>query len=163
MEYATLILECSLVCERTDVDPILVFPEDLGGREHHGPASVWQLREFQVLECDHDARRGAGFLCQLAHAEQKRPLGILTILAALHADLCMGWPKFVLIQNDLRYVGPLPQRRDGLWMPCSALTYGWSQYEVVGEYETCRYASHPPGARLPGRCQTAHARRLLHW
>ena len=57
---------------------MLVFPEDLGGHEHHGPASVWKLREFQVLECDHDARRGAGFLCQLAHTEQKRPLGILS-------------------------------------------------------------------------------------
>ena len=91
------------------MDSILVFPEDLGGHKHHGPASVWQLREFQVLECDHDARRGAGFLCQLAHAEQKRPLGILTTLAALHSDLCMGWPKFVLDQNDLRYVGPLPR------------------------------------------------------
>ena len=91
------------------MDSILVFPEDLGGHKHHGPASVWQLREFQVLECDHDARRGAGFLCQLAHAEQKRPLGILTTLAALHSDLCIGWPKFVLDQNDLRYVGPLPR------------------------------------------------------
>ena len=87
----------------------MVFPEDLGGHKHHGPASVWQLREFQVLECDHDTRRGAGFLCPLAHAEQKRPLGILTTLAALHSDLCMGWPKFVLDQNDLRYVGPLPR------------------------------------------------------
>ena len=95
MEYAAWILECSLSCERTKVDSILVFPDDLGGHQHHGPASVWQLREFQVLECDHDARRGAGFLCQLAHAEQKRPLGILTTLAAL--------------QSDLRYVGPLPQ------------------------------------------------------
>ena len=38
-----------------------------------------------------------------------------------------------------------------------------AQSEVVGEYETCRYASYPPGTRLPGRCQKAHARRLLHW
>ena len=78
--------------------PFLVL-EDLVGHEHHGSASVWQLREFQVLECDHDARRGAGFLCQLAHAEQKRPLGILTTLEALHSDLCMGWPKFVWIKT----------------------------------------------------------------
>ena len=106
-KYAAWILECSQVCERANVGSILLFLEDPGG--HHGPASVWQLREFQVLECDHDARRGAGFLCQLAHAEQKRPLGILTTLAALHSDLCMGWPKFVLDQNDLRYVGPLPR------------------------------------------------------
>ena len=91
------------------MNSMLVFPEDLGGHEHHGPASVWQLREFQVLECDYDARRGAGFLCQLAHAEQKRPLGILTTLAALHSDLCKGWPKFVPDQNGLRYVGPLPR------------------------------------------------------
>ena len=109
VEYAAWILECSLSCERAKVDSILVFPEDLGGHKHHGSASVWQLREFQVLECDHDARRSAGFLCQLAHAEQKRPLGILTTLTALHSDLSMGWPKFVLDQNDLRYVGPLPR------------------------------------------------------
>ena len=106
LEYAAWILECSPLCERAKVDSILVFLEDLGGHEHHGPASVWQLREFQVLECDHDARRGAGFLCT---RRQKRPLGILTALAALHSDLCMGWPKFVLDQNELRYVGPLPR------------------------------------------------------
>ena len=109
LEYAAWILECSLLCERAKVDSILVFLEDLGRHEHHGPAVVWQLRECQVLECDHDARRGAGFLCQLAHAEHKRPLGILTTLAALHSDLCMGWPKFVLDQNELRYFGPLPR------------------------------------------------------
>ena len=109
LEYAAWILECFLLCERAKVDSILVFPEDPGGHEHHGPAAVWQLREFQVLECDHDARRGAGFLCQLAHAEQKRPVGTLTTLAALHSDLCMGWPKFVLDQDELRYVGPLPR------------------------------------------------------
>ena len=38
-----------------------------------------------------------------------------------------------------------------------------AQSEVVGEYETCRYASYPPDTRLPGSCQKAHARRLLHW
>ena len=38
-----------------------------------------------------------------------------------------------------------------------------AQSEVVGEYETCRYTSYPPGTRLPGRCQKAHTRRLLHW
>ena len=53
---------------------MLVFPEDLGGHRLLGPASVRQLREFQVLECDHDARRGAGFLCQLAH-RKKTPFG----------------------------------------------------------------------------------------
>ena len=61
----------------------LGVPEDLGGHQIRGPASIWQLREFQVLESVHDVRRGAGFLCQLANAEAKRPLGILTTLAKL--------------------------------------------------------------------------------
>ena len=38
-----------------------------------------------------------------------------------------------------------------------------AQSEVVGEYETYRNASHPAGTRLLGRCQKAHARRLLLW
>ena len=86
-----------------------MFPEDLGGHQHHGPASIWRLREIQVLECDHDARRGAGFLYQLAHAGTKRPLGILTTLSKLHSDLFMGWPQFEHHHEDLHYVGPLPR------------------------------------------------------
>ena len=131
LEYAAWILECSLLRERAKVDSVLVFPEDLGGHEHHGPASVWQQREFQVLECDHDARRGAGFLCQLAHAEQKRLLDILTTLAALHSDPCMGWPKVVLDQNDLCYFGPLP--RD-----CGCL----AQHSPMVGYNTDQLFSH---------------------
>ena len=72
-EYAAWILEQTLASKQKKVDCMLVCPEDLGGHQHHGPASIWQLRDFQVLECDHDARRGAGFFCQLAHAETKRP------------------------------------------------------------------------------------------
>ena len=109
LEYAAWILECSLVCERAKVDSILVLLEDLGGHEHPGPASVWQLREFQVLECDHDARRGAGFLCQLAHAEQKRPLGILTTLRSASFGSLHGMAQVFLDRNELRYVGPLPR------------------------------------------------------
>ena len=80
LEYAAWILEQTLACKEKKVDCILVFPEDLGGHQHHGPASIWQLREFQLLECGHGARRGAGFLCQLAHAETKRPLSIRIFL-----------------------------------------------------------------------------------
>ena len=89
LEQVAWILEQTLACKQKKVDCISVFPEDLGGHQHHGPASTWQLRELQVLECDHGARRGTGFLCQLAHAEKKRPQGILTTLSKLHSDLFM--------------------------------------------------------------------------
>ena len=91
------------------VDCVLVFPEDLDGHQIRGPASIWQLREFQVLESVHDVRRGAGFLCQLANAEAKRPLGILTTLAKLQTELCVGWPRFEIHAEILHYVGPLPR------------------------------------------------------
>ena len=91
------------------MDSILVFPEDPGGHEHHGPASVWQLREFQVLECDHDAKARCWLPLPARTRRTKAPLGILTTLAVLHSDLCMGWPQFVLDRNELRNVGPLPR------------------------------------------------------
>ena len=109
LEYAAWFLECSLACKKKKVDCVLVFPEDLGGHQIRGPASIWQLREFQVLESVHDVRRGAGFLCQLANAEAKRPLGILTTLAKLQTELCMGWPRFEIHAEILHYVGPLPR------------------------------------------------------
>ena len=52
-----------------------MFPGDLGGHKHDGPASVWQLREFQVLECGHDARRGAGFSLPARPRRNEAPSG----------------------------------------------------------------------------------------
>ena len=48
---------------RTDM--VVVFLEDLGGHSIHGPMSLWSLAELRSLEGIGDARRGAGYLCQL--------------------------------------------------------------------------------------------------
>ena len=37
-----------------------------------------------------------------------------------------------------------------------------SQRSLANTRRADTYASYPPGTRLPGRCQKAHARRLLH-
>ena len=56
----------------------LVFPEDFGGNAVSGPSSLWCMQELRYLEGLHEARRGAGFLCQLAGTDAKRPLGIFS-------------------------------------------------------------------------------------
>ena len=48
------------------------------------------------------------FLCQLGHAEFRRPVGVLTNIASLFDKLCRGWPILSQCDKDLKYRGPLP-------------------------------------------------------
>ena len=82
----------------------LMFPEDLGGHSQ----SLWALREFQSLHGVNDACRGAGFLCQLGHAEFRRPVGVLTNIASLFDKLYRGWPLLSRSDRDLKCRGPPP-------------------------------------------------------
>ena len=73
-----------------------------------GPASIWMLREFQLLEGCRDARRAAGFLCQITGADYKLPLAILSTSLPLQAPLSLGWPHLKFYHGKLSYRGPLP-------------------------------------------------------
>ena len=59
---------------------IYILPEDFGGHVTSGPASLWSLQELRSLHGRYDASRGATFLCRIARADTKRPLGIFTHL-----------------------------------------------------------------------------------
>ena len=72
---------------------ILIFPEDLGGDTETGPTSLWMMQELQMLEGLYDARRGAGFSCQLGDADHKRLLPILSNLASCY-NACEVRTKF---------------------------------------------------------------------
>ena len=77
LEILASCAEQALQCAYKAVGLNLIFPEDLGGSPE-GPASIWTLREFQLLKGCRDARRAAGYLCELTGADYKRPLGFFT-------------------------------------------------------------------------------------
>ena len=109
LDFVLWFAEQALRCEVVRVPMVLTFPEDFGGDRTKGPSSLWCMQEIRDLEGLHEARRGAGFLCQLAGADQRRPLGILCNLPALHKNLILGWPAFSQVQEFLEYTGPLPK------------------------------------------------------
>ena len=88
------------------------FFGEFGGGKETGPSSLWMMQELQMLEGFCDARRGAGFSCQLGNADHRHPLAILSNLASCCDALHMWWPKFQhVVKNEcsfLEYQGPLP-------------------------------------------------------
>ena len=66
---------------------IYILPEDFGGHVTSGPASLWSLQELRSLHGRYDASRGATFLCRIARADTKRPLGIFTHLVGYKKPL----------------------------------------------------------------------------
>ena len=70
---------------------------------------MWVLREIQLLEGIHDARRAAGYLCQFTRTDYKRPLGVFSTSRKLRARLSLGWPRLERIHDRLVYKGPLPK------------------------------------------------------
>ena len=81
VEVVYLMTEQALLCSARAVGLMLVFPEELGDQV---------LLEFQLLEGVGEARQGAGFRCQLARAEQRRPFGILFNITAPQDKLHVG-------------------------------------------------------------------------
>ena len=109
------IAEQSSLCLVRSVGVFFVFPPDLGGQVLREPTLLLALKQFQPLEEVNAARHGAGFPCELAGAERRRPWSILTNITAHHELLCMAWhilPPFI---DLLHYDGPLPTQ-----CPCSA-------------------------------------------
>ena len=87
LDFVHWFTEQALQCVVVRIPLLLVFPEDFGGDAVSGPLSLWCTRELRDLEGLHEARRGAGFLCQLAGADVKRPLGIFSNLPDLQQVL----------------------------------------------------------------------------
>ena len=117
-EFTAWVAEQALHCRTCRL--VLLFPEDLGGHSSDGPASVWQTKEFMLLESLNEARRGGAFLCQLSEVDQRRPLGVLTNVPGLWPFLQLGWPSFSQSDDNLVYTGPLPR-----YCPCK------KQHEVL--------------------------------
>ena len=82
--------EQSRTCRVKKVLVLLLFPGDIGEHVSLGPASPWSAREVHNLECASDVRRDSALLCQLARADQRRPVGILTNLPQPKASSCTG-------------------------------------------------------------------------
>ena len=86
----TGILEQTLVCSVRAVGVGLVFPENFGVQILHGPALLRALKEMRLLTGVSEARRAAGFLCQLASADHRRRLGILTNSSTRHTPRALA-------------------------------------------------------------------------
>ena len=107
LDFVHWFTEQALHCEVMRIPLVLVFPEDFGGNAVSGPSSLWCMQGLRDLEGFREARRGAGFLCQLAGADLKRPLGIVSNLPELQRDLRLGWPTFSQDKELVMYTGPL--------------------------------------------------------
>ena len=109
LEVSTWFVSQALQCRVRKVAVLLSLPEAHGGHDQTGPASPWDLREVRTLGSLSEARRGSGYLCRLAQAEQQCPLGFLYNLPVLSKSLFPGWPQFSTADNYLQYLGPLPK------------------------------------------------------
>ena len=69
LEFLLWCAEQALRCHTKAVTLNLIFPEDLGGHHSDGPASLWALREIQLVEGIHEACRAAGYLCQITGSD----------------------------------------------------------------------------------------------
>ena len=85
-----------------------VAPEDRGGQQQHGPASIWQVAEVMtIVQRTREATRSSTFACELRAADSPRPLAFISNLSFLSAGLVQGWPKLQLKGDFLQYSGPL--------------------------------------------------------
>ena len=110
IEIVTWLLEQATLCSERTVGVLLIFPEDLGGHEHTGPATIWDNMHLRELDGACEVQRGAAFLCQIASTEYRRPLGLLSNLAWVKAQMVPGWPRLYKSDQYLLYDGPLPDR-----------------------------------------------------
>ena len=85
-----------------------VAPEDRGGRQQHGPASIWQLAEvLAIVKRTREATRSSAFACELRAAVCPRPLAFISNLCHLSPRLVQGWPRLQRKGDFLKYSGPL--------------------------------------------------------
>ena len=85
-----------------------VAPEDRGGQQQHGPASIWQVAEvIAIVQRTREATRSSAFACELRAADSPRPLAVISNMSFLDSRLLPGWPKLRLKGDFLQYSGPL--------------------------------------------------------
>ena len=81
------------LCEEA-IGILLVFPGDLGGHEHSGPASIWDYTHQHRLDGASEVQRGAAFPCLIASTESRRPVGLFTSLAWVKSRRSLDGPNF---------------------------------------------------------------------
>ena len=85
-----------------------VAPEDRGGQQKHGPASIWQLAEaIAIVRRTREVTRSSAFACELRATDSPRPLAFTSNLSFLSSRLVQGWPQLRLKADFLQYSGPL--------------------------------------------------------
>ena len=109
VEFSWWLAAVALTTRPKPVKIALFFSEDFGGDQQAGRTSIWALEGFRSLQGVGEARRRAAFFCRFAGAEQRRPMGVLTNVAALDQFLYFGWPDFQMQQGRLAYQCPLPR------------------------------------------------------
>ena len=81
-------------------------------RAHPGFSSLLDFLDVRAVDGVNDIQRGAGFHCQLAGSNHRRPLGLYTNLSSRHSRMHRGWPSLFHLGSDLYYDGPLPPSRE---------------------------------------------------
>ena len=85
-----------------------VAPEDRGGQQQHGPASIWQLAEvIAIVQRTREVTRSSAFACELRAADSPRPLAFISNMSFLDSRLVQGWPQLRLKGDFLQCSGPL--------------------------------------------------------
>ena len=114
------LLEQAWRCSSQLLSVLLEFPEDFGGDQVSGPASISALQELRCLDGLDGVQRGAAFVFELADSEQRRPLVLHTNLQLLNPLWRFGW----LHRAFLHLRRPTPVH---LPMHDSACSFPWNQ------------------------------------
>ena len=122
-------------CKSVPSRPVFfVAPEDRGGQQQHGPASIWQLAEvIAIVQRTREVIRSSAFACELRAADSPRPLAFISNLSFLSSRLVQGWPQLRLKGDFLQYSGPLSRS-----CSCGKNQSGTSR---LGSPRTIRHAS----------------------
>ena len=98
-KWCSGIAEQSLLCSAKTVGLLVLLPEDVSHQTSNGEISMWIWQEFQLLEGTGEARRGPGFLCELASSDNHRPMETFTNFSSILDALHLGWPLIVPMGN----------------------------------------------------------------
>ena len=102
------VMALDLWCRSFPLPPFFVAPEDRGGQQQHGPASIWQLAEvIAIVQRTREVTRSSAFACELRAADSPRPLAFISNLSFLSSRLVQGWPQVRLKGDFLQCSGPL--------------------------------------------------------
>ena len=85
---------------------MMIYPEDSGSQTLSGRSSPWCLKAFSILNGLTEAKRGAGFSCLMATADQQLPLGMFSHFTSSQKDMCVDWPQLSRAEGVLSHIGP---------------------------------------------------------